>query len=341
MNIFVLNNGADTGGQGIRIKQAFDRYNARAVAAARTEGRSPDSVEQHRVRAMHTERSFMKYPRDLEWDEATAQRLFDEADVVHVQNSPELYRTLDRGRGKPLVVHHQGTRLRSFPEDVTAESAAVGAVQIVSTVDLLADCPGAEWLPIPHDIDWIRDTYRQKTQHRPLRIVHAPTNRQAKGTQTVIDVVAALAAEGMPIELKLVEGLPWKVALSWKGQADIVIDQLTIGYGNNGVEAMAMGVPLISGWAEDDDRERFRIETGWEIPFAEANSAETLERCIRELAASPELREEVGARGRAFVEEFHDDVKIAGRLVRIYERAIAGSRPARGEWLTSAEEDDA
>lgn len=300
MNVFILNEGADTGGQGIRIKDAFDRYT------------------DWNVRTMHTMRTYLQYPFDLEWDEAMARELWADADVVHVKCGTRLYHEL--GGGKPVVVHYQGSELRDNPAAGDAAAKAIGAKQIVSTVDLLADCDGT-WLPIPHDLDALRDKYRHPRNERTLVIGHAPTNRAKKGTDIVERVIGRLSAE-YDIRFDLVTGISWAACLSRKGQCDVFIDQLTLGYGNSGIEAMAMGVPVISGWSDDADRARFVEETGEDPPFVYANDEETLEEALRLLIESREAREEWGAAGRDFAERWHDSEKVVERLIPIYEAAV-------------------
>ena len=292
MRVFVLSEGQDTGGQGARI-----------AAALRGAG--------HTAHAMHQSETYLKYPRDERWDEGRARALFEAADVVHLKNGVALYEQF--GGDKSAVVHHQGTRLRDNAAAVDAECRAVGAVQIVSTVDLLADCTDATWIPSPHDLDWMRDKYRT----RGKGVAHAPTNRAAKGTGTVIEVCGR-----MGLTLDLIEGVEWRVCLSRKGRAEILIDQLTIGYGNNAVEAMALGVPVISGWAEEADRQTFHAQTHMaELPFVHANDAESLETALGYLS-DPDARADMATRGRAFVEEFHSYEAVVARLLPVYEQAV-------------------
>lgn len=304
MNVLILNPGQDTGGQGIRIKEAFDRHSDWSV------------------RSMHASRSFIKYPFDLQWDPILAQKLYDEADVVHHKNGLIYYPRLDSD-GKPTVVHHQGTRLRNDPEAVYAEGESIGATQIVSTVDLLADAPGATWLPAPFDLEGIAQRYPRRKQ-RTLRIGHSPTNRAVKGTAEILTALNNLAVRH-DIEVDLIEQVSWAVCLSRKALCDIFIDQVTTGYGNNAIEAMAMAIPVVSGWSEEKDRERFVSETGVTPQFVEA-TAQTIEARLEELIVSEELREEWGQRGRDFARMFHADHSVVARLKAIY----AAAKPSSG-----------
>jgi hypothetical protein len=303
MNVLIISPGQDTGGQGVRIAQAFRRH-------------EPD----WNVAAMRISDNWIHYPIDVPWDDREAQRRYDEADVVHHKNGMAMYGRLDNGQRKPAIVHHQGSRLRGFPRQVAGEGESVGAVGLVSTVDLLLDAPGSSWLPTPYDLQWLRDTYAQAPRpNRRIRIGHAPTNRDVKNTAQICDVLQRLAAR-RHIEFDLIEMVRWKVCLSRKGRCDIFIDQLTLGYGNNAVESMAMEIPTVAGWADPVDRALFVEATGTEPPFVEA-TPDTLEEALEPLIASAVLRAEWGARGRAFVEAFHSDRAVVDRLMAVYKSA--------------------
>src|SRR5204862_6492338 len=79
-----------------------------------------------------------------------------------------------------------------------------------------------------------------------LRIAHAPSKRAVKGTDDVLAAVDSLRARGAPVELDLIEGVPNREACLRYAAADIVIDQLRVGwYGVLAVEAMARAKPVV------------------------------------------------------------------------------------------------
>lgn len=307
MKIFVASSGQDTGGQGYRIKRAFER------------------LTDWRVRAMHMTDTFIRYPHDLRWDAELAGRMYDEADVVHHKNGLGLYERFQGNSTKPAVMHHQGTRLRENPAQANDEARSVGAVQVVSTVDLLADVDNGVWLPSPYDLDAIREKYRNP-QGGKIRIGHAPTARKAKGTDAILKTLDHLS-RWYDFEVDLIEWVSWKVCLSRKGQCDIYIDQITHGYGNNSIECFAMGIPVVSGWSDPADRDRFVEQTGEEPPFVEV-TPDTLQTQLVKLLSDPDLREEYGARGRAFAERWHSEEKCVEIMKPVYENAP----PTTGVW---------
>jgi hypothetical protein len=199
--------------------------------------------------------------------------------------------------------------------------------QAVSTLDLTRPAPELlHWLPTAYDVDWLQDFAKKRRQgmRRDLgtvRIVSCPTNREFKATEALIAAVMDLAAEGLPVELVLVEGKPWYEALTIKATADIVFDQLAWGYGCNAVEAWGMGIPVVSG-ADDWTLERMHQEFGKRgLPFVEASQA-TLVDVLRKLVESKDLRAKWGAKGLAHVRKYHDERPALARLAELYHRTI-------------------
>jgi hypothetical protein len=147
-----------------------------------------------------------------------------------------------------------------------------------------------------------------------IPVVHAPSNRQKKGTQYVIDACAQL-----PVELDIVENLPHEQARERYERADIVVDQLNAGWhGVFALEAMALGKPVVVHLKPEVVAQAERAY-GTKVPLVPATK-ETLVDALRPLVESPALRRQIGAASRAYVERVHDIDRIADRLLDIYAR---------------------
>ena len=72
--------------------------------------------------------------------------------------------------------------------------------------------------------DW-KPIYPNPHGKEPLRIGHAPSHRQFKGTKLVIEAVEALRAEGRSLEFKLVEGMSQDEARKHYESMDVLVDQ--------------------------------------------------------------------------------------------------------------------
>jgi glycosyltransferase involved in cell wall biosynthesis len=161
-----------------------------------------------------------------------------------------------------------------------------------------------------------------------LVVAHAPTDRQVKGTQHVEDAVADLQREGLPVRLDLIEGVTQDEVLRRIALADVVVDQVLIGwYGAFAVEAMALGRPVLAYIREDEPEDN---PFGDALPIVRATEA-SLTHDLRALAADRERRLERGAAGRRFAEEHHDPRRIArtvlAGLMPEPERASAATAP--------------
>ncbi len=148
-----------------------------------------------------------------------------------------------------------------------------------------------------------------------ITILHAPTDRAVKGTKYVIEVVEKLKKENYPVELKLVENLEHSQMKKIIEDADIVIDQLLIGwYGVFAVESMSLKKPVVCYLAEN-----LLCFVPWakDIPIVNASS-ENLAEKLKWLIENPQERKRLGQRGREFVEKWHNPIKIAQKLTKEY-----------------------
>ncbi len=192
---------------------------------------------------------------------------------------------------------------------------------IVQDPEMQSYLPQARIVPRAVNLDQFPLAEPATAATRPL-VVHAPTDRLLKGTDFVLQAAEALKSEGLEFEFQLVEKMPHAQAVEWYRRADIVIDQLLIGwYGMVAIEAMAMGKTVIA-YIRDDLKSFFRRG----MPLLAANP-ETITAVLREAIRSSELRREMAGKGRAFVEEVHDCRVVAGSLAGLY-REILGAPAA-------------
>lgn len=156
------------------------------------------------------------------------------------------------------------------------------------------------------------------TLGKEVTIFHAPSDRLVKGSDYLEAAVKELQRAGYKIKLDLVTGVPHDVVLEHIKNADIVVDQLLVGwYGGFAVETMAMGKPTICF-----------IEPEWlswtpmknDLPIINA-STKTIRSVLQELLDHPETWERIGRASRQFCEQYHDPKKIATRLIGDYQAA--------------------
>lgn len=142
----------------------------------------------------------------------------------------------------------------------------------------------------------------------PLRLIHASNHRGLKGTDHIIRAVDELREEGLAMELTILEDVPNADVPRQILAADVVIDQLVIGwYAMFAIEGMALGKPVVC-YIRPDYRD-FYTDAGLlqpgELPFVDT-SVQTIKETLRYLASlrRRELRN-IGLRSRAYVEKHH------------------------------------
>src|SRR5207245_10852830 len=210
---------------------------------------------------------------------------------------------------KRSVFHCLGSDIRGKrPEELTDGKRA--DAEIVGSYAALRWVPGANVVPPGLDLRPFTPVPPSDSP-RPL-VVHAPSNREKKGTA---DVIAALSQ--LPVDLDIVEGVPHDEARARYARADIVVDQLRAGWhGVFALESMALGKPVVT-YLKPDVVEKSAEGYGIRIPIV-PTTADTLARDIEPLVAQPALRKELGAKSRAYVEQVHDIDRVADRLLDVY-----------------------
>lgn len=191
--------------------------------------------------------------------------------------------------------------------------------------DLLPLLPErTELMPIPtvDPRDW---RPRDRSPNPVPVLVHTPSHRGVKGTRFVLDAADRLRREGVPLKLVLLENADRTAVRAAFERADLVVDQLLLGwYGSVAVEAMALGTPVVAHIGQKE-LASFPPEQQSELPVVTA-TPETIREVLRELLTSRRHElPELGRKGRAYVERWHDPLVIAARLKREYEHIVARS----------------
>lgn len=231
-----------------------------------------------------------------------------------------------RARRKGIVFQSWGSDLRGRPASDVSYLRGAGAVIVGSylTRRLAPRGPWPEYDVVPPAIV-LDDWHPAPTgPGEVLRVAHAPSKRAVKGTQAVLDAVDSLRRRGAPIELDLIEGVPNREARTRYAAADVVVDQLRIGwYGMFAIESMALAKPVV---VHLDERGAAETEEafGLELPLVRADEAsveDVLAGLVEVRAELPEL----GRRSREYVERVHAHTAVARRVLEIYERVMPES----------------
>lgn len=155
----------------------------------------------------------------------------------------------------------------------------------------------------------------------PVKIYHTPNHRGIKGTEFLIEAVENLKAEGLLVELVLLEKLDnSKVRELLFTDADILVEQLILGYALSAIEGMACGLPVVSNLEDENYTRVFRRYSYLnECPIV-SSSPEKIADDLRALVTDPELRRELGRAGRDYVEKYHSLKAAAATFKAIYDK---------------------
>jgi len=241
--------------------------------------------------------------------------LIKECDILHYhgQAVSEGYRDLVMWSGimsKPVVLHHHGSEIRNKQYPKFASNLVKH--RYVSTPDLLEFVPDAEWLPNPANLDNLR--YLEPDIEGPLKILHAPTNRQVKNTEAVLSAISNLEEEGLDIQFTLVEDSQHSELLEQISSHNLIIDWLNPEFGIYGVfsiESMALGRAVICSLTDS-------LYDKYNLPIVSIQP-DNLASKIIEFYNNRKLLVEVGKAGHDFVQKYHNPVESAKKVIKQYE----------------------
>lgn len=187
--------------------------------------------------------------------------------------------------------------------------------------DLLWILPaGAEFVPYCHiDLnDWI-PVHRRIPADKKLHLIHAPSDRHAKGTKYLLAAITKLREQGFEFEFTLVEKFANQDARKLYEQADILIDQLLAGwYGGLAVELMALGKPVVC-YIRESDLVHIPEEMRKDLPVVNADPFSIFEILRNLLEMDTKELSHLGEISRRYVEKWHDPLKIADRFLNDYQ----------------------
>jgi hypothetical protein len=273
---------------------------------------------------------------DAAKDPATARALLLSADVVHCHIDQRLTQNLGLPRrpraGQVIVRHYHGTQFDGagwpLPDEMQAPMLCAmgddmdGYVLVGARLTLCALRPGRiHWLPITVPVArYAAMANRAPRAGRPFRIAHSPTVTAIKGTSDFLAACASLTKRGVPVEPVLIKKQSHASALALKATADATFDSFALGIQGSGLEAAAMGQPVIAG---DVSVARLYHEHLGDVPYTFA-SALTLEATIERLATDDAYYAAEAARVGDYVRTVHDYPAVAARYAALL--ADAGAR---------------
>ncbi len=244
------------------------------------------------------------------------------ADVHDLRHSPDRYLVHAYGRDYPTH-RFLGRRISRKIDLWTA-----WADHIIGGCDWIHYQPYWDTLMISHfviDADRVRPSRAKaiSPEGAPLRLLHAPNHRTLKGTDFLLQAVEELQGEGLEIEVTLLQKKPNAEVLEAIEQADIVVDQLIIGwYAMFAIEAMALETPCIC-YIDDELLKVFSraglLKNG-ECPLISA-TPETIKEKLRELYSNREELRKASRQSRAYIERHHSPEAV-GKVFDTIQKSL-------------------
>ena len=178
--------------------------------------------------------------------------------------------------------------------------------------------PRTRFLPYCHiDLElWKSPHFSLSESKGILKIGHAPSNRDVKGTYQIMEVLQDLqSTHGKRFEFHLIENVPHDEVMDAYQSIDILIDQIYGGwYGGLAVEVMALGKPVLC-YIREDDLKFVPPEMVKDLPIIKTVT-ETLKRNLISLIEMPyKDLVDLGKKSRQYVEKWHCPRKIVRGLI--------------------------
>lgn len=241
-------------------------------------------------------------------------------------------------RGKKIFFHFRGQEIRTAAGFAAAtpfhyvthpesgklfkkmpDESKIAALEFITAVadgifvtdpELQTYVPGSLVVPrVLHAQEW--RNVGLPNNETPL-VVHAPSRRGVKGTDSILGAVDQLK-DKLHFEFRLIEGLPHEEAIALYANADLVIDQLRIGwYGVLAVEAMALGKPTIAYIREDLWR-----RYGSTLPIINANP-DTIASVLEAALTNTDVLKQKSLQSREYFLRVHDAEVVCRSLLDIY-----------------------
>lgn len=187
--------------------------------------------------------------------------------------------------------------------------------------DLMYFLPQDKTTFLPYSIaNWDKITNNDYIISKRIKIVHAPTDRAAKGSQYILRALSNLQKKYPNLEVSIIEKLPYEEALKKYQEAHIIIDQVLIGwYGAFGVEVMKMGKPL-AVFIRDEDLKFIPPAMAKTLKEAIINiNPFNIEAILASYIENSNLLHEKSKAALDYVHQWHNPLYVAGLTKRIYE----------------------
>jgi hypothetical protein len=294
-NLYICHiNNEDFAGLSVRLSDALKKYTRHASISFR-------AVD-----------NYLNFKKDRGTDDRDYKSAVKTADVLVFNEAYPIGTT----NYKHTIMIHHGSWYRSHLPGLRAADD-VADVILGTTTDLLQHDKRMLWLP-----SIIDDQYLASFKAEPeYDILHTTTSLVKKNTDDIIKYLP---------NIHIVDGVSYEEAMREKGKARIVVDQISdIGIGLGALEAMAMGIPVISG-AGEYALKKYKEIVGY-VPFTNVKDASELPKAAEYVNAH---YDELSKQALDYIKKYHSAEVCAKRFEKICFMALRGQKPKQEDICT-------
>ena len=235
-------------------------------------------------------------------------------DILHYNVNYDRSLINRKSSKKKIVLHHHGTFFRRRPEVFYKKAESIGAVQLVSNLELLKYGKDLTFLENLVPFGRYRDMKR-RSKDNIFRIAHSPTKRALKGTQVFLKAVENLKKKGFLIEPVLIENKTHIESLKLKSNVNAIFDSFWLGMQVSGLEGACMNIPVLAG---DKEQKDLFLENYGLVPYTLVFE-DTLEDEIVRLYSDKVYYYNEAAKVHEFVRAFHSYGYVVDKYFQILE----------------------
>ena len=243
-------------------------------------------------------------------------------------------------KNKKIYIHYQGCEIRSREDDNlmclkcsdnscdskkgvlkqrrVEKMESFSPIFTYSTPDLKKYLP-KESIYFPQIIpEETKVTRKHNLDKSKIKIIHAPTNSEKKGTDLIITAINELISEGLNIELKLIQNMTHSELLNIAYESDFAIDQVLSGwYGRFGVEMLSKGIPTFN-YINESYLLQENIEDCPILKVDPKDLKNSIRGYLTKYINSPHLYKEKVLESQIYYEKTHNVANVADRITVSY-----------------------
>lgn len=168
------------------------------------------------------------------------------------------------------------------------------------------------YLPVNDNIISKSSLKRIAYESQLVRIAHAPSNQDYKGSKYIFKAIENLKQK-YKFEFITLQNLSKEELITEILKCDLLIDQMLVGsYGILTIETMLLNKPVVC-YIRDDIWNKIKND----CPIINANP-DNLEEVLENIIKNPTQLSEIGKKSRQFSLEYHSPRKIAENMLKIF-----------------------